>query len=54
MNDVEISFETGRFAHLADGSVYSKHGSTSLLTTVVSETKNTPGVDFMPLSVEFR
>jgi polyribonucleotide nucleotidyltransferase len=50
----EISIETGRLARQADGAVIVKMGNTMLLATVVARQEADEGVDFMPLSVEYR
>ncbi len=49
-----ITIETGKLAKQADGSVVVKMNNTYLLATVVSAKDASPGVDFMPLSVEYR
>ncbi|MBI3509049.1 MAG: polyribonucleotide nucleotidyltransferase [Bacteroidetes bacterium] len=49
-----ISLETGKLAKQADGSVVLKFGNTMLLATVVSNPEAKPGVDFMPLTVDYR
>lgn len=49
-----ISVETGRLAKQADGAVVVKMGDTMLLATVVSAKEADEGVDFMPLSVDYR
>lgn len=49
-----ISIETGKLAKQADGSVVVKMGKAMLLATVVSARKATPGVDFLPLTVDYR
>ncbi|RYZ83457.1 MAG: polyribonucleotide nucleotidyltransferase, partial [Proteobacteria bacterium] len=49
-----ISIETGRLAKQADGSVVVRMGDTMLLGTVVSARKASPGVDFLPLTVDYR
>ncbi len=49
-----ISIETGKLAKQADGSVVIRMGDTMLLATVVSAKKATPGVDFLPLTVDYR
>ncbi|MEZ0005917.1 polyribonucleotide nucleotidyltransferase [Flavobacterium sp. 28YEA47A] len=49
-----ISIETGKLAKQADGSVVVRMGDTMLLATVVSAKKATPGVDFLPLTVDYR
>ncbi len=50
----EISIETGKLAKQADGSVVVRQGDTMLLATVVSNKDAKEGVDFMPLSVDYR
>jgi polyribonucleotide nucleotidyltransferase len=50
----EISIETGKLATQADGSVVVKSGGTMLLATIVSNKKPTPGLDFFPLTVDYR
>ena len=49
-----ITLETGKLAKQADGSVVVKMGGTMLLATVVSAKEAREGVDFMPLTVEYR
>ncbi len=50
----EITIETGKMARQADGSVVVRMGNTMLLATVVSREEAAPGVDFMPLSVDYQ
>ena len=50
----EISIETGKLAKQADGSVIVRMGDTMLLATVVSNPDVKDGVDFMPLTVDYR
>lgn len=49
-----ISIETGKLAKQADGSVVVRMGNTLILGTVVSARKASPGVDFLPLTVDYR
>ena len=49
-----ITIETGKLAKQADGSVVVKQGGTMLLATVVSSTDLRDGIDFFPLSVDYR
>jgi len=49
----EITIETGVLAKQAHGSVIVKQGNTVLLGTVVSAKESKPGIDFMPLSVDY-
>jgi polyribonucleotide nucleotidyltransferase len=50
----EISVETGKLAKQADGSVVVRMGDTILLATVVSSPEAKEGVDFLPLTVDYR
>ncbi len=49
-----ISIETGKLAKQADGSVVVRCGGTMLLATVVSSKEAKEGIDFLPLTVEYR
>ncbi len=49
-----IELSTGKLAKQADGSVVLKQGNTMLLATVVSSKEAKPGVDFLPLSVDYQ
>ncbi|WP_306353156.1 polyribonucleotide nucleotidyltransferase [Flavobacterium sp. '19STA2R22 D10 B1'] len=49
-----ISIETGKLAKQADGSVVVQMGDAMLLATVVSARKASPGIDFLPLTVDYR
>ena len=49
-----ITLETGKLARQADGSVVVRMGDTMLLATVVARTDIKPGVDFLPLSVDYQ
>src|SRR5690554_1287021 len=50
----EVEISTGKLAKQADGSVVVKQGETMLLATVVSASEPKPGVDFLPLSVDYK
>lgn len=50
----EITIETGKLAKQADGSVMVRMGDTMLLAAVCAAKDAQPGVDFMPLSVEYK
>ena len=50
----ELSLETGKLARQADGSAVVRLEGTVLLATVVSATKANEGVDFLPLTVDYR
>ncbi|MDE6609897.1 MAG: polyribonucleotide nucleotidyltransferase, partial [Muribaculaceae bacterium] len=49
-----ITLETGKLAKQADGAVELRMGDTMLLATVVSAKEAGEGVDFMPLTVEYK
>ncbi len=49
-----IEIETGKLAKQADGSAMVKYGNTMLLATVCADKDAKEGVDFMPLTVEYR
>ena len=49
----ELSIETGRMAKQADGSVVVRYGDTMVLVTAVASSTIRPGVDFMPLTVDY-
>ena len=49
-----MMLETGKLAKQADGSVVIRMGDTMLLATVVSAKEAKEGIDFMPLTVEYR
>ena len=49
-----ITIETGKLAKQADGAVTVTMGNTVLLATVCAAKDANPGVDFMPLQVEYK
>ncbi|WP_353087962.1 polyribonucleotide nucleotidyltransferase [Flavobacterium sp.] len=49
-----ITIETGKLAKQADGSVVVRMGNSMLLATAVSARTSNPGVDFLPLTVDYR
>lgn len=49
-----VEIETGKLAKQADGSAVVKYGNTMLLATVCADKDAKEGVDFMPLTVEYR
>lgn len=49
-----ITIESGKLAKQADGSVVVRQGNTMLLATVCSAKDAKDGVDFMPLTVEYK
>lgn len=50
----EITVETGKLARQADGAVVLQMGGTMLLATIVSNKNAMEGVDFLPLTVDYR
>ena len=49
-----LSIETGRMAKQADGAVVVRLGDTVILATAVAQREPRPGVDFLPLTVDYR
>ena len=49
-----ITIETGKVAKQADGSVVLRMGNTVLLATVCAAKDAVPGIDFMPVQVDYR
>jgi len=49
-----ITLETGKLAKQADGSVMLRMGDTMLLATVVSNKEAKEGIDFLPLTIDYR
>jgi polyribonucleotide nucleotidyltransferase len=54
LGDGELTIETGKVAKQADGSVVVKFGETMILVTAVSAKTAKEGLDFFPLTVEYR
>lgn len=54
LGDKELVVETGKVAKQADGSVVIGYGETMLLVTAVSMRTAKEGLDFFPLTVEYR
>ena len=50
----EITLQTGKLAEQADGAVELRLNNTMLLATVCSAKEADEGVDFMPLTVEYK
>ena len=48
-----LTLETGRLAKQADASILVHYGDSRVLVTAVSNKDPKPGIDFMPLTVEF-
>jgi polyribonucleotide nucleotidyltransferase len=54
LGEKELTVETGRLAKQADGSVVIRYGDTMLLVAAVGALTPREGVDFFPLTVEYR
>ncbi len=50
----KITFQTGKVAKQANGSVITRCGDTVVLTTAVASTSKRPEVDFLPLIVDYQ
>ncbi|MFO8082708.1 MAG: polyribonucleotide nucleotidyltransferase [Desulfobacterales bacterium] len=49
-----LTIQTGKVAKQASGSVIVQYGETVILATAVSSQDERPGIDFLPLSVEYQ
>jgi len=49
----KLTLETGKVARQADGAVLATYGETTVLATVVAAKAPKPGVDFLPLTVNY-
>src|SRR3982750_1245607 len=54
LGDRELTVETGKIAKQADGSVIIRYGDTMVLCAAVGAPNPREGVDFFPLTVEYR
>ncbi len=54
LGDKELTVETGRVAKQANGSVVIRYGDTMLLVAAVGANQPREGIDFFPLTVEYR
>ena len=54
LGDKELIIETGKVAKQADGAVVVRYGDTMILVTAVSARTAKEGLDFFPLTVEYR
>ncbi|HEY0006359.1 MAG TPA: polyribonucleotide nucleotidyltransferase [Pyrinomonadaceae bacterium] len=54
LGDRELTVETGKIAKQADGSVVIRYGDTMLLVAAVGAQTPREGIDFFPLTVEYR
>ncbi|MFC0284507.1 polyribonucleotide nucleotidyltransferase [Camelimonas abortus] len=50
----KLTLETGRIARQADGAVLATYGETTVLATAVAAREPKPGVDFLPLTVNYQ
>src|SRR6201993_3557413 len=50
----EIKFETGRLAKQASGAAFTTSGDNAVLATAVASPEPKEGIDFFPLTVEYR
>ena len=48
-----LTFETGKLAQLASGSVLVRYGDTAVMATATMSAKPREGIDFFPLSVDY-
>ena len=49
-----LRLETGRVARQADGSIWATYGDTVVLATAVASQVAKPGIDFLPLTVDYQ
>lgn len=49
-----LKLETGRIARQADGSILASYGDTMVIATAVASDEPREGIDFFPLTVEYR
>jgi polyribonucleotide nucleotidyltransferase len=49
----KLTLESGKVARQADGAVIATYGETTVIATVVSAKQPKPGVDFLPLTVNY-
>jgi polyribonucleotide nucleotidyltransferase len=54
LGDQELTVETGRVAKQADGAVVVRYGDTMVLVAAVAANSQREGIDFFPLTVEYR
>lgn len=54
VGDRDLTVETGRVAKQADGAVIIRYGDTMVLVTAVGAREPREGIDFFPLTVEYR
>ena len=49
----KLILETGKVARQADGAVVATYGETTVIATVVAAKQPKPGIDFLPLTVNY-
>lgn len=49
-----LTLETGRIAKQADGAIWATYGDTVVLATAVASQNVKPGIDFLPLTVDYQ
>ncbi|MFN3946495.1 MAG: polyribonucleotide nucleotidyltransferase [Aquificaceae bacterium] len=54
IGDSEVIIETGHYAKLSDGAVVVRQGDTAVLVTALMSEEPVSGIDFVPLSVDYR
>jgi polyribonucleotide nucleotidyltransferase len=54
INSTSLSFETGKYAKQADGSVIVRMGDSVVLVTACASANAREGIDFLPLTVDYK
>ena len=54
INGTPLSFETGKLAKQADGSVLVRMGDSVVLVTACASPNPREGIDFLPLTVDYK
>ena len=54
INGTSLSFETGKYAKQADGSVIVRMGESVVLVTACASPNPREGIDFLPLTVDYK
>ncbi|MBZ0161748.1 MAG: polyribonucleotide nucleotidyltransferase, partial [Notoacmeibacter sp.] len=50
----KLTLETGKVARQADGAIIASYGESTVIATVVSAREPKPGIDFLPLTVNYQ
>ncbi len=53
-NGRKLTLETGQLAKQSDGAVLARYGDTVVLATVVAAKKQSEGIDFIPLTIDYQ